>query len=43
LTESEQALDPVQTFNPSLQYFVQVITERITDPSASVPEMNENI
>lgn len=43
LTESEQALDPVQTFNPSLQYFAQVITERITDPSAPVPEMNENI
>lgn len=38
-----QSLDPQHTFNPSLQYFAQVVTDRITDPVAPIPEMNENI
>ena len=31
------------TFNPALQYFAQVVTERMTDPAAPIPEINENI
>jgi hypothetical protein len=31
------------TFNPSLQYLNQVLVERINDPEASLPKMNENI
>lgn len=38
-----QELDPKRTFNPSLQYFAQVVSERITEPTAPIPEMNENI
>jgi hypothetical protein len=39
----EERLDPQMTFNPSIQYLNQVLVERMNNPEAPLPPINENI
>ena len=39
----EEKLDPKMTFNPAIQYLNQVLVERINEPDAPLPRINENI
>jgi hypothetical protein len=42
--ESEEQLKPELTFNPALQYFNQVVVNRISNPDvAELPQLNEGI
>lgn len=52
--EDEERVDPKLTFNPSLQYFAQVVSHKIAHPEldegqnndggeAKLPELNQNI
>ena len=44
--EDEERIDPKMTFNPSIQYFSQIVSHKITNPEdngAALPPLNRNI
>ena len=42
--EENERLDPKMTFNPTLQYFAQVVTHKISnEKEGDLPELNANI
>ena len=41
--EVVEQLAPEQTFNPTIQYFNQVVTDRMMDPGAAMPQVNPAI
>lgn len=43
LCHQEEELDPEETFNPTIQYFNQVVTHKMVNPEESVPESNPAI
>ena len=41
----EEKLEPEKTFNPTIQYFNQVVTHKVVNPEQAnqIPEQNQNI